>query len=252
MLGGSAHRAHCARLSSARDHKGGSSPIRLAIDEPTPAGGDSLTEERDPYAVLGIASTATGDEVTAAYRHQARRHHPDVSRDPDAERRMAEINAAWGLLREPARRAAWDRAHGITPQVARRGPAAVTRPGGTGATTPPAAQPTAGRPADGGAAAGWHARPPAARPTTTSWRRGPSGEGAAGPPPGNPRGSVLPFGRHIGWSLGEIARVDPGYLVWLEARREGQPYREEIDRLLAAIRQQTEPEPARKKGGRFR
>src|SRR3990172_5494526 len=52
-------------------------------------------------------------------------------------------------------------------------------------------------------------------------RRGP---GAAGPPPGRPSGSVLEFGRHTGWSVGEIARVDPGYLVWLQARPEGGPH----------------------------
>ena len=58
------------------------------------------------------------------------------------------------------------------------------------------------------------------------------GTGAAGRPPGRPSGSVLDFGRHVGWSLGEIARVDPGYLVWLAERREGEQYREEIDTVL--------------------
>ena len=38
------------------------------------------------------------------------------------------------------------------------------------------------------------------------------GTGGAGRPPGRPSGSVLTFGRHLGWSIGEIARVDPGYL----------------------------------------
>jgi curved DNA-binding protein CbpA len=185
-----------------------------------------MTEERDPYAVLGIASSSSADAVATAYRAKARRHHPDVSVERDAEQRMAEINAAWGLLRDPAKRAAWDRAHGITPQVARRPPAGAA-PGGPGATTasPPAAAGRASTPPRAGTGApGDH------------WRRGPAGEGAAGPPPGNPRGSVLRFGRHIGWSLGEIARVDPGYLAWLHAHREGAPYREEIDRLLAAVR----------------
>jgi curved DNA-binding protein CbpA len=60
----------------------------------------------------------------------------------------------------------------------------------------------------------------------------PDGTGAAGRPPGRPSGSVLDFGRHIGWSLGEIARVDAGYLVWLAERPEGAPYRAEIDTIL--------------------
>ncbi len=46
---------------------------------------------------------------------------------------------------------------------------------------------------------------------------------------------MLPFGRHIGWSLGEIARVDPGYLVWLRDRHEGEPYRVEIAQVLRTM-----------------
>jgi len=61
------------------------------------------------------------------------------------------------------------------------------------------------------------------------------GTGGAGKPPGRPSGSVLDFGRHIGWSLGEIARVDPGYLMWLADRPEGEPYREEIDDILVRM-----------------
>jgi len=61
------------------------------------------------------------------------------------------------------------------------------------------------------------------------------GTGGAGPAPGRPSGSVLDFGRHLGWSLGEVARYDPGYLVWLAERSEGEPYRDEIDRLLRGM-----------------
>jgi len=74
------------------------------------------------------------------------------------------------------------------------------------------------------------------------------GTGGAGRPPGRPSGSVVPFGRHIGWSLGEIARVDPGYLVWLEDRPEGRPYLEEIDRILRRSGFRHESEPVAKKG----
>jgi curved DNA-binding protein CbpA len=194
-----------------------------------------MTAERDPYAVLGVPSTAVPEDVAAAYRRLARRHHPDVSVEPDAERRMAEINAAWSVLRDPGRREAWDEENG------------VGRPAPTG----PLAARTRDRAATNGAAAG--ASTPAAGSSTRSvaWRRGPGGEGAAGPPPGNARGSVLPFGRHIGWSIGEVARVDPGYLAWLQPRREGEPYRDEIDRHLAAqgaTPAAPEPAPARKRG----
>ncbi len=60
--------------------------------------------------------------------------------------------------------------------------------------------------------------------------------GAAGAPPGRPSGPVLDFGIFAGWSLGEIARRDPGYLVWLEERDEGRPYLVEIERHLAPLR----------------
>jgi hypothetical protein len=62
---------------------------------------------------------------------------------------------------------------------------------------------------------------------------------------------VLGFGRHTGWSIGEIARVDPGYLVWLEDHREGRPYLDEIDRTLRAtgFRRPTDtrPEPRQRR-----
>jgi len=195
-----------------------------------------VTAERDPYAVLGIASSATAAEIAAAYRSRARLHHPDVSRQPDAEQRMAEINAAWAVLRDPTRRAAWDRANEIASGAVARG----------GSRSRPPTRPS-GAPAGAGR--------PDRTPATVRWRRGPAGEGAAGPPPGGARGTVLPFGRHIGWSLGEIARVDPGYLVWLQARREGAPYRAEISRVLAAqgaASSAAEPATERRRRGLFR
>ena len=189
----------------------------------------------DPYAVLGLQPGATPDEVAATYRDLAKRWHPDRGGGRDAERRMAEINAAWSVLRDPVRREAWDRAND------------VERPAPTG----PLAALSRDRAATGGATPGATASRTSSTQRSATWRRGPGGEGAAGPPPGNPRGSVLPFGRHIGWSIGEIARIDPGYLAWLLPRREGEPDREEIERSLAALRSTPggpEPAPARKRG----
>ncbi len=69
--------------------------------------------------------------------------------------------------------------------------------------------------------------------------------GRAGPPPGHPSGSVLAFGIFAGWSLGEIARTDPGYLEWLEIHHDAPDrasdahqaygYLDEIDRLLRRL-----------------
>ena len=54
---------------------------------------------RDPHDVLGVAAGATADELTAAYRREARRWHPDRAAEEGAGERMAEINAAYELLR---------------------------------------------------------------------------------------------------------------------------------------------------------
>jgi curved DNA-binding protein CbpA len=80
------------------------------------------------------------------------------------------------------------------------------------------------------------------------WATEYDGTGGAGAPPGRPSGTVLDFGRHAGWSIGEIARVDPGYLVWLEDHRAGRPYLDEIDRTLreSGFRRPTDPRPERR------
>jgi hypothetical protein len=53
----------------------------------------------DPYAILGVDPGAPPSELTAAYREQAKRWHPDRNGDAESERRMAQVNAAYDLLR---------------------------------------------------------------------------------------------------------------------------------------------------------
>jgi hypothetical protein len=53
----------------------------------------------DPHAVLGVAPDASPDEITSSYRELAKRWHPDRSPGAAAEAKMAEINAAYELLR---------------------------------------------------------------------------------------------------------------------------------------------------------
>ena len=67
--------------------------------------------ELDPYATLGVARSATRDEIARAYRLLAKRHHPDVTATPSPT--MVRINEAWYILSSPTRRASWDRAHAI-------------------------------------------------------------------------------------------------------------------------------------------
>jgi hypothetical protein len=52
-------------------------------------------------------------------------------------------------------------------------------------------------------------------------------------PPGRPSGSVLDFGRYVGWSLGQIAIADPEYLEWLARTPIGRSFNREIGGLLA-------------------
>lgn len=66
----------------------------------------------DPYDVLGVSPTATQAEITHAYRRQLRSHHPDTrSATPTsgAEERLRQILNAYALLRDPQRRADYDR-----------------------------------------------------------------------------------------------------------------------------------------------
>ena len=63
---------------------------------------------KDYYATLGVARTATQDEVKRAYRKLARKYHPDVSKEPDAEARFKEVAEAHEALIDAERRAAYD------------------------------------------------------------------------------------------------------------------------------------------------
>jgi curved DNA-binding protein len=65
-------------------------------------------EFRDYYAVLGVARDASADEIKKAFRRLARKYHPDVSKEPDAASRMAEVNEAHAVLGDAERRAAYD------------------------------------------------------------------------------------------------------------------------------------------------
>lgn len=151
----------------------------------------------DAYETLGVPRGADDQAIASAYRTLARQFHPDIAGDA-ATTQMTRINAAFEAIKTAHLRAAYD---DLAP------PSAV------------------GPGPDGHNGDARRSRP---------WTEERDGTGGAGPPPGRPSGSVLDFGRHVGWSIGEIARWDPGYLVWLRERREGGPYLDEIDATLRA------------------
>ncbi len=65
-------------------------------------------EYKDYYAVLGVPRNATAEEIKKAFRRLARKYHPDVSKEKDAEQRMKEVNEAYAVLSDPEKRAAYD------------------------------------------------------------------------------------------------------------------------------------------------
>lgn len=65
-------------------------------------------EYKDYYKTLGIARTATADEIKRVYRKLARKYHPDVSKEPNAEERFKEVQEAYEVLKDPKKREAYD------------------------------------------------------------------------------------------------------------------------------------------------
>ncbi|TCS42516.1 DnaJ C-terminal domain-containing protein [Reinekea marinisedimentorum] len=65
-------------------------------------------EFKDYYDVIGVKRDAGQDEIKRAYRRLARKYHPDVSKEPDAEARFKEVNEAYEVLKDPEKRSAYD------------------------------------------------------------------------------------------------------------------------------------------------
>lgn len=197
-----------------------------------------MSQDADAYKVLQVDPEAEDEVISAAYRRLARKYHPDVAPGFEAIARMSAINAAWAQIGDPGKRAAYDRERAARIAADANLSRAVATPAGRTAREPEHVSRdwTSGRSSVGG---GYDA----------SMRRS-QGHGAAGPPPGNPTGSVLTFGRYAGWSLGEIGRTDIDYVEWLDRMPIGRPYRDEIDTILRRVgrRRSTETDAGERRG----
>jgi curved DNA-binding protein len=65
-------------------------------------------EYKDYYSILGVERDASADDIKRAYRKLARKYHPDVSSEPDAESKFQELQEAYEVLKDPEKRAAYD------------------------------------------------------------------------------------------------------------------------------------------------
>lgn len=202
----------------------------------------------DPYRVLDVAPDAPGATIKRRWRELAQAHHPDraggdAQRTVELTRRMARINAAYELLRDPDRRARYDTSHGHAsrwrpwpPE-----PAADRSPGQplAGPPPPPPSRPVTARfdaserlrPRNATTSrgrlplTGHHPRsarelarerePLRASDPTGPVRRSRGGTRLRSPSLAVARAVELEFGKFRGHTLGEVADFEPTYIDWI-------------------------------------
>jgi len=153
------------------------------------------------YDILMVSTRADRAVISVVYRHLAKRFHPDKDATPEAAARMAELNEAYAILSDPAKRARYDEQIGLR-------------------MTTPAVGPGDSRPSRRGTV------------NTASTSRAEHGEAGAPPPNPAPSGRPLTFGRYRGWTLNQVARYDFDYIEWLSRTTMGRNYKRELDDLL--------------------
>ncbi|OGV27532.1 MAG: cytochrome C biogenesis protein [Legionellales bacterium RIFCSPHIGHO2_12_FULL_37_14] len=67
-----------------------------------------MTKARDYYDVMGLTKGASDKDIKMAYRRLARKYHPDINKEPDAEEKFKELGQAYEVLKDPKKRAEYD------------------------------------------------------------------------------------------------------------------------------------------------
>ena len=83
--------------------------------------------DKDYYAILGVEKDASSDDIRKAFQQKARKLHPDVNKEPDAEERFKEVSEAYAVLSDPEKRQRYDAMRSGNPFA---GSGAPTQPGG--------------------------------------------------------------------------------------------------------------------------
>ena len=68
-----------------------------------------MADKRDYYEILGVDKTADEKEIKKAYRNLARKYHPDVCEDDDAEEKFKEVSEAYAVLSDSEKRQRYDK-----------------------------------------------------------------------------------------------------------------------------------------------
>jgi curved DNA-binding protein CbpA len=177
------------------------------------------TSERDYYKVLQVDPEASPEVITAAFRILARRLHPDTDLTGVHEIRMSELNRAYGVLRDSAKRQAYDleRQQGLSPM----GPGPEPEPAPETPIHQSGSYTSVDGTPDGDSMVSGLGRPSASNGNGRDDQRGWL--------PGDTR---LDFGRYAGWTLRDIVRQDEAYLRWLARHSSGIRFRGEIAKLF--------------------
>lgn len=71
---------------------------------------------KDYYSILGVSKTASDDEIKSAYRNLAKKYHPDINKEADAQEKFKEISEAYSVLSDKTKRANYDQFGTADPQ----------------------------------------------------------------------------------------------------------------------------------------